>query len=97
MRSPREGTERKEPPGGQGRKSQTGVPETTPHVHLEPLPPGPPRACLPGGSDISACVMLIEFNCLLQVALKPFPSPLKLGNIDNTAPQGLNLCPPQER
>lgn len=49
----------------------------------------PPQPSLPGGSDISALVILIEFNCLLQVTLKPFQSPLKLGTIDNTTPWGL--------
>lgn len=44
-----------------------------------------------------ALVILIEFNCLLRVTLKPFQSPLKLGSIDNTAPWGFNLCPPQEQ
>lgn len=62
---------------------QEGI--STLHDHLQPLP-GPP-----GKSDISALVTLIESNCLLQVALKPFQSPLKLGNIDNTTPWGFNL------
>lgn len=61
--------------------------------------PPPPAPCPPhGGSDLWALVILIEFNCLLRVTLKPFQSPLKLGSIDNTAPpRGFNLCPPQEQ
>lgn len=67
-----------------------------------PPPRGPslldhPGASLTGGSDISVLMILIEFNCLLPVALKPFQSPLKLGNIGNATPQGFNLCPPQEQ
>lgn len=70
-----------------------------PGLSLKPPSPPPaplpsPPAGLPGGRALSAFVILIEFNCLLQVALKPFQSPLKLGNIDNTAPWGFNLCPP---
>lgn len=49
----------------------------------------PSQPSLPGGSDISALVILIEFNCLLQVTLKPFQSPLKLGTMDNSTPWGL--------
>lgn len=46
----------------------------------------------PSSGDVSALVTLIECNCLLQILLKPFQSPLKLGNIDNAAPWGFQLA-----
>ena len=46
----------------------------------------------PSSGDVSALVTLIECNCLFQILLKPFQSPLKLGNIDNAAPWGFQLA-----
>lgn len=53
---------------------------------------GDAAVAAPSSSDVSALVTLIECNCLFQILLKPFQSPLKLGNIDNAVPWGFQLA-----